>query len=397
MNTIEELDKKECCGCSSCVQKCPASAISMVSNEEGFLYPLIDKEKCINCGLCSKVCPQLKEIKKQEEEYPKAYAMYNKNEEELLKSSSGGIFSCLANYVLENGGAVFGAAYDDELNVNHIKIESKEDLNKLRSSKYVQSNINNTYKEAEKLLKENRMVLFSGTPCQISGLNSFLLKKYDNLITCDLVCHGVPSNKLFKKYLNYLGEKFGSKVVEYNFRSKEKKGWGLVSKIVTEDGKIRFVEPDFDPYYSNFLKSNIYRESCYNCHYTNYNRVSDITLADYWGISAIHPEFYSKNGRSLILINNKKAEDLIQIFSSDNKLEKLDTDINFASSKNQNLKQPSNRNKVRDTIYKNIDSKDDFSYIKEDLKVEYSLKKVVKSLIPTRLKNFLKKLRGKLK
>ena len=127
MNTIEELDKKECCGCSSCVQKCPASAISMVSNEEGFLYPVIDKEKCINCGLCSKVCPQLKEIKKQEEEYPKAYAMYNKNEEELLKSSSGGIFSCLANYVLENGGAVFGAAYDDELNVNHIKIESKEE------------------------------------------------------------------------------------------------------------------------------------------------------------------------------------------------------------------------------------------------------------------------------
>ena len=288
---MNNLPTKNCTGCSACLQKCPKQCISMIANEEGFLYPVIDEKKCINCGLCTKVCPQLKKIKEESTEYPKAYAMRNKNTEELKQSSSGGIFKVLANYVLENDGVVFGVAYDENLNVNHIKVKDKEKLKLLQGSKYVQSNINNTYKEAEKELKKNKIVLFSGTPCQIAGLNSFLMKYYDNLITCDLVCHGVPSQKLFKKYIEFLSEKFKSKVVKYNFRSKNKKGWGLVSQVETKDGKIRFVEPDFDPYYSNFLSSNTYRESCYKCYYSNCNRVSNITLADYWGINRIHPKF----------------------------------------------------------------------------------------------------------
>lgn len=395
MSTIEILDKIECCGCSSCVQKCPKNAISMIENEEGFLYPIIDKEKCIDCGLCAKVCPQLKEIKKTVENYPKAYAMYNKNEDELLKSSSGGIFSVIANYVLENNGVVFGAAYDEELNVNHIKINNKKELEKLRSSKYVQSNIKNTYKEAEDELQKNKMVLFSGTPCQIEGLKSYLLKEYENLITCDLVCHGVPSQKLFKTYLKYLSNKFKSKVKSYNFRSKNKYGWGLFTEVITNDNKKHYIKSDFDPYYSNFLNCNTYRESCYNCHYTNYNRVSNLTLADYWGVSSIHPKFYSEKGISLILVNDKKGEKVLNEIVPN--IEKIETDLEFASSKNKNLIRPSNRPESRNTIYEGIYSKETLEFVKENLKVKVSIKKIMKLFVPVKLQNYLKKLRGMIK
>ena len=392
MNTIEKLDKLECCGCGACFQKCPKQAIEMKENEEGFLYPVIDEKKCINCGLCTKVCPQLKKIKEESTEYPKAYAMRNKNTEELKQSSSGGIFKVLANYVLENEGVVFGVAYDENLNVNHIKVKDKEKLKLLQGSKYVQSNINNTYKEAEKELKKNKIVLFSGTPCQIAGLNSFLMKDYDNLITCDLVCHGVPSQKLFKKYIEFLSEKFKSKVVKYNFRSKNKKGWGLVSQVETKDGKIRFVEPDFDPYYSNFLSSNTYRESCYKCYYSNCNRVSNITLADYWGINRIHPKFYSEQGNSLILINNDKGKGVLDKIKD--KIELIETDLNLATNYNKNLIKPSPRHNLRDTIYLRIDELDAEKYIKNNLKIKYTVKKIIKAIIPNKVKKILKRVRG---
>lgn len=395
MSTIEILEKNECCGCSSCVQKCPKNAISMIENEEGFLYPVIDKEKCIDCGLCMKVCPQLNELKKQEENYPQTYAMYNKNENELLKSSSGGIFSVIANYVFENNGIVFGAAYDEKLNVNHIKVENKEELEKLRSSKYVQSNIQNTYKEAEQKLKEEKIVLFTGTPCQIQGLNSYLMKSYENLITCDLVCHGVPSQKLFKVYLKYLSNKFKSPVKKYNFRSKSKYGWGLFAEVVTEDNKKYYIKSDIDPYYSNFLECNTYRESCYKCHYTNYNRISDLTLADYWGVSSIHPKFYSEKGISLILVNNKKGENVLNKVLPN--IDKIDTNLDYAASKNKNLIRPSHRPEVRNTIYNEIYSKENNKFIRENLKVNVNCKKIIKLLIPVKLQNYLKKVRGMIK
>lgn len=395
MDTIEVVKKNDCCGCGSCVQKCPKQAISMVENEEGFLYPQINKEKCINCGLCSRVCPQLKNLKMVDKEYPKTYAMRNRNNEDLSKSSSGGIFSVIADYVFENGGVVFGAAYDDELNVNHIKAENQQKLEALRSSKYVQSNIGETYKEAEKLLKEGRIVLFTGTPCQIAGLNSYLIKEYKNLITCDLVCHGVPSQKLFHTYIEYLSRKFNSRVVKYNFRSKDKNGWGLFTKVETEDGKIRYIKPDFDPYYSNFLESTTYRLNCYQCHYTNWNRVSNITLADYWGISGIHPDFYKEEGNSLILINDKKGEQIFEKISD--KIEYIQTDLGKAANHNKNLVRPSKYSNERQRIYIGIYEKSPEQYIKENLKVKLTGKKIIKSIIPNKMQRILKKMRGMVK
>lgn len=395
MDTIEIVKKNECCGCGSCVQKCPKQAISMVEDEEGFLYPQINNEQCINCGLCSKVCPQLKKNKEIDNKYPKAFAMRSKNNEELSKSSSGGIFSVIADYVFENDGVVFGAAYDDELNVNHIKAESRKELEPLRSSKYVQSNIGETYKKTETFLKEGRIVFFTGTPCQIAGLNSFLIKEYDNLITCDLVCHGVPSQKLFHTYIEYLSKKFNSRVVKYNFRSKEKNGWGLFSKVETEDGKIRYINPDFDPYYSNFLESTIYRLNCYQCHYTTYNRVSNITLADYWGISGIHPSFYREEGNSLILINDKKGEQIFEKITD--KIEYIQTDLEKAANHNKNLIRPSKYSNERQKIYLGIYEKNPEQYIKENLKVKLTGKKIIKSIIPNKMQKNLKKMRGMIK
>lgn len=395
MDTIEVVKKNDCCGCGSCVQKCPKHAISMVENEEGFLYPQINKEKCVDCGLCSKVCPQLKSLKMVGKEYPKTYAMRNRNNEDLSKSSSGGIFSVIADYVFENGGVVFGAAYDDKLNVNHIKAENQQELEALRSSKYVQSNIGETYKGAEKLLKEGRIVLFTGTPCQIAGLNSYLIKEYTNLITCDLVCHGVPSQKLFHIYIEYLSRKFNSRVVKYNFRCKDKNGWGLFTKVETEDGKIRYIKPDFDPYYSNFLESTTYRLNCYQCHYTNCNRVSDITLADYWGISGIHPDFYKEEGNSLILINDKKGEQIFEKIAD--KIEYIQTDLEKAANHNKNLVRPSKYSNERQKIYIGIYEKSPEQYIKENLKVKLTWKKIIKSIIPNKMQKILKKMRGMVK
>ena len=393
MNTINALDKKDCCGCGSCMQKCPKQAIFMVENNEGFLYPKIDKEKCVKCGLCCKVCPQLRKIEKKNNcEFPKAYAMRNKNNEELEKSSSGAIFSNIANYVLESNGVVFGAAYNDKLEVEHMKVESKEELKKLRGSKYVQSNIGEMYREVEKFLRNDRIVLFTGTPCQVAGLNSYLLKSYEKLITCDLVCHGVPSPELFKRYIEYLSKKFNSRVVKYDFRNKTKNGWGLYSKVETEDKKIRYINPDFDPYYSNFLDSTTYRLSCYQCHYTNCNRVSNITLADYWGISGIHPDFYRDKGNSLILINDKKGEEILRAISKN--VEYMQTDLKKAIIHNINLIEPSKYPERRKSIYNGIYDNSPEIYIRENLSVKISMKKIIKAVIPNKIQRILKKMRG---
>lgn len=387
MNTIEKLDKLECCGCSSCVQKCPQHAIEMKENEEGFFYPEIDKEKCINCGLCIKVCPQLKEIKRENERYPKAYAIYNKNKEELMQSSSGGVFSAIANYVLENNGVVFGATYDENLKVKHIKVENKENLIKLKKSKYMQSEINNTYIEVEKLLKEGIYVMFSGTPCQVSGLKTFLLKEYDNLITCDLVCHGVPSTKAFLKYLKALEGK-NKKVISYDFRTKDKPEFEKLAKVEFSNNTKKYLKMGTDCFYNNFLAGNLFRESCYKCKYANMKRVGDITIGDFIGVKEVQPQVYNRDGISIVIINNKTGEKLLNILQE--KLTIQATTIEKIKKYNSNLSNPTVRPKVRDQIYIDIEGK---KFIK-DLKKNMSKKLMIKSLVPIKLKLLLKRIRG---
>ena len=390
MKNINKLDKNNCTGCRMCEQICPVKAIEMIENEEGFIEPKVSQEKCIDCGLCFKRCPQLNDVNSNRLDKIEVYAAKNKNIKEQKESSSGGIFSVIANYVLENNGIVFGCAFNSNIVAEHIAIKIKDELYKLRGSKYVQSNTNNTYTEVKRYLDNNKLVLYSGTPCQIAGLKAALNKDYVNLITADLVCHGVPSPKLFKKYINYLEEKYKSKIKSFEFRNKEKNGWGYTAKIVFFNEKKLYINANLDSYYKSFLKSYTFRDVCYNCKYATTERISDITLADYWGIQNKIPDFYDEQGISAIIINTQKGKNLFSKLCKD--ILYIKSDIVSVKEENQNLKYPSNKDDIRKTVYIGIDNKSFVRYSKENLKYRKDLKDILKNRIPSNLKRLLKKL-----
>ena len=388
MANISILDKKNCTGCRTCEQICPFNAIKMVENKEGFIEPLIIKEKCTNCSVCSKICPQLNDVQIKRLEKIEAYAGKNRNTEIQKQSSSGGIFSALAEYVLDNNGVVYGCAFNENMNAEHIRIETKEELYKLRGSKYIQSNTKNTFKDAKNQLEKSKMVLYSGTPCQIAGLIAFLGKEYANLVTIDLVCHGVPSPKLFEKYKDWLEEKNNSKVVSYDFSNKEKNGWGVNAKFILENGKVKYFKAEIDPYYKSFLNSTTYRESCYKCKYSNTNRIGDITLADYWGIDKIHPDFYDEKGISAILVNTQKGKNFLEKLNKE--LILLKSKVENVSKQNHNLTKASIRNDIRNGAYKDIDNFTFKKYIKRNLKFKKNLIDIIKNIIPKSIKQRIK-------
>lgn len=366
---------------------CPKGAISIKRNSEGFIEPLIDKEKCINCGICLKKCPQVDEALKRNKPI-KCYAAKNKENEKLKNGSSGSIFSVIADYVLNNRGVVYGVAFNDNLNLNTIRITNKKDLIDLMGSKYIQSNTRDTFSLVKKDLKKDLLVLYVGTPCQIAGLKNFLGEEYEKLITIDLVCHGVPSEKLFKKYIESIEKKYKSKVKNYYFRNKEKNGWGLNTKIILENGKKLYVSANLDPYYKSFLEGKTYREACYNCKYANTSRVGDITLADFWGIRKEHPDFNTNLGVSAILVNTKKG---IEIFNKlESKIEFIETSIDKISNENKNLIRPTKRPNIRTNVYENLDNINFEKYAKEKLKFKRELKDIIKNAVPHRIKKIIK-------
>lgn len=303
------FDKKEqCCCCAACMNICPTQAITIKADVDGFTFPEINKDLCTECGLCNKVCA-FQNIPVKGDDPIATYAAINKNSNILSASASGGVFGALASLVFDQKGVVFGCAYNDILEPEHISIDNLLDLEKIQGSKYVQSDINTTYTEAKRYLENGRYVLFTGTPCQIAGLKSFLGKDYENLITADLICHGVPSAKFFKGYIKYLEGKLKGRVIDFKFRDKSK-GWGLMGKVIYKKGdKIleKFINPKTSYYYDYFLKGYIYRENCYECKYACGSREGDFTMGDYWGIEKVHPEIETKNGVSVFLINSKKA------------------------------------------------------------------------------------------
>ena len=305
-------DKYDCCGCRACEQVCPKQAIVMEADGEGFLYPKIDTNKCVNCGLCNKVCPI--EVGNTSLEHPlEVYASQYQNDKILSKSSSGGIFSLVANYVFSKHGVVYGAAFDKGMYLQHIRITDKEKLSRLRGSKYVQSDIGNTYKQARKDLENGLLVYFTGTPCQIQGLKLFLRKHYDNLLTTDLVCHGTPSYKIFANTLREIEGKKHGRINSYLFRDKSVGGWSCSSSSSynrIKDGKKVFLHRsnDMSAYFNAFISGNMMRYVCYQCPFADIHRVSDITLADCWGVDKIVPDFPNiKKGVSTILVNTQKG------------------------------------------------------------------------------------------
>ena len=312
---ISIQDKSKCSGCHACFLACPQKCIRLVADEEGFLYPQVDQKECSSCNLCEKVCPILNPHSISKETKPLAYAVKNTDEYIRERSSSGGVFTAMAEYIIEQGGLVFGAAFDDDFNVVHIRVDKKEDLEKLRGSKYVQSKIGYTYQEAKEALISGNPVFFTGTPCQIGGLKAFLKKDYEKLYTQDLICHGVPSPFAWKKYLEYLADKYGSEVKHVAFRNKAK-SWKKYSISIWFENGQELTEPFTENVYMQaFLKNLCLRPSCYNCAFKGINRVADITLADFWGIETVLPQMDDDKGTSLIMIHSDKGKELFETIS----------------------------------------------------------------------------------
>lgn len=302
--------KEKCSGCSACANVCPTNCIEMVADNEGFLYPATDYNKCINCELCRNICPANNEYKPSA--VIQAYAAKNKNIDIRLSSSSGGIFSALAEKTLLNKGVVYGAAFNEDNEVFHIEIKNKKDLAKLRGSKYVQSNIDLIYKSIKSNLINKVEVLFSGTPCQIQGLYAFLGRDYSNLITVEVICHGTPSPAVFKKYKEELEKVFNSKITSINFRAKEN-GWKKFNNTyVFKNGKTLTEGLHENIYMEGFLKNLYLRPSCHNCPANNYRSGSDLALADFWGIENVVDGFDDDKGSSLVIIKSIKAKKSIE-------------------------------------------------------------------------------------
>lgn len=301
--------KEQCCGCSACYSICPKNAISMVEDEKGFKYPKVDKTLCIQCGLCDKACAFSKEQQFYFNAQPlAAYAVKHKDEGIRKSSRSGGVFTAVTDYVLQKGGCIYGAAIDVDFTVKHIKAENAEQRDRMRGSKYVQSDMNDIYRDVKKELATGRLVVFSGTGCQVAGLRSFLMRDYENLIAIDLICHGVPSPKVWKDYIKLLQKKFHNRISEVQFRDKEFLGWDLhLESFKIGNNKI------YERGYTNLFYSNhILRDSCFNCKYTNMCRTGDFTLADFWGIDKMIQGFNDNKGVSLFFVNSRKGEEIFR-------------------------------------------------------------------------------------
>ncbi|MEW9094149.1 MAG: Coenzyme F420 hydrogenase/dehydrogenase, beta subunit C-terminal domain [Clostridiaceae bacterium] len=303
-------DKKDCMGCHACSNICPQTCISMENDSEGFWYPKVDYQKCIKCKLCVKVCPIINKITVKNE--PKAYASINKDEFIRQESSSGGIFTLVAETIIDNGGAVFGASFDKEFSVFHSYVETKEELEKFRGSKYVQSRIGSAYNETKEFLDQGRNVLFTGTPCQIGGLKSYLQKDYDNLFCMDIICHGVPSPKAWQKYISYQENNAGSSIRRIAFRCKNE-GWKRYSISLSFNNDMEYLESHKkDLYMKAFLKNVCLRPSCYACNFKTLHRQSDITLADFWGVQNVLPDMDDDKGTSLIFVNSVSGQYMLE-------------------------------------------------------------------------------------
>lgn len=349
--------KSECSGCTACMNICPKNAIKMLEDEEGFKYPHIDENKCINCGKCYRICPNVK--KDEVNTIQEAYGVKHKNEEERLTSRSGGVFVALSDYILKKGGTVYGAQLNEDFSVSHNRAENKEQRDKFKGSKYIQSDMGDIIKKVQQDLMEEKKVLFSGTPCQIAGVNACVSEKYkESLYTCDLICHGVPSKKIFQDFLNYI-EKISEKTIkEFNFRDK-RFGWeSHYETAIFEDNTELTTQ-----YFRNlFYGHNILRPSCHNCNYANIHRPADITIADFWGVDQVAPEFLDKNGVSLVIINNQKGKEWFEEVK--NELHIINCSLEDCVKHTYTLSQPTPKADTREEFWNDY-KHNNFEYIIE--------------------------------
>ncbi len=351
--TVEDLKSEYCTGCGACYNLCPTEAIKMEYNAEGFSEPVIDPEKCIKCGLCLKKCPSYHPTYKNDPN-PPCYASYGKDDIRM-KSSSGAIFSLISSYILQNGGYVCGAAFDDKFVLRHTLVNSEKDMQKLRESKYVQTDTNTVFTQIGELLKKDTMVLFSGCGCQTAGLYAYLDAKKistDKLYTIDLMCHGSPSPKLFEQYIN---EVHGGpdNIESLSFRSKEYFGWSTEMNVKYKDGSVYRKTRSIDPYYKAFLPCISVRKACGRCTFAKLPRQGDITLADFWGVANYDNKLTDGKGTSIVVINNEKGQFMIDAISKELKLHDK-VDIDYILTHGQPFDHSFKTHPAHDLYFKNI-------------------------------------------
>lgn len=338
--TMLALDASKCTGCAACMNVCPKDAIKMTTDSRGFIVPQIDAAKCISCGMCKRTCPKLN-LDFPYGSQEKCYA-FMADDETRKVSASGGAFLTCAEYIISKGGVVCGAAWTEDFGLEHIIIESKGDLKKLYGSKYLQSSINNVFRTIKKYLKDNRLVLFIGTPCQVDGLRHYLSKDFENLYTIDLLCRGVPSADLFKRYLR---ESYGTeKLVSISQKNKKRLGWGAYTRIEHSSGAIEHFNMENNIWMKAFLSDFMFRDSCYVCPYPQRKRVGDLSLGDFWQIAKFNKAYDDRLGTSIVIPNTEKGRALIE--SVNHKLLEIvpvEFELPYNSALNRARKIPANR------------------------------------------------------
>mgnify|MGYP002521102223 FL=1 len=376
---IEIKDKKLCSGCSACFSVCPKHCITMQADEEGFLYPFVDNSSCIDCHLCEKKCPVLHPFEKRKPIV--CYAAQNKDELVRMTSSSGGAFTTLATTILDKGGIVCGVEFDKDKMTHHICIQSKVDLKKLIGSKYVQSRLENVFKEIKGYIQAGQWVLFTGTPCQVAGINSYLgnLSKAYNYISVELCCHGAPSPLIWKKYLEEIGV-YDSKIQNLTFRSKEN-GWKNYSLEIQTD-RFRLCEgKEQNIYMKGFLNSLYCRPICSECKARGFATNSDLSIGDFWGLPKFYPDKDDNKGKNLMLILSDKGHNFYKEIK--NKLEVFEIKYEEVIAGNTNYLLSSTPHVKRPIFWK---------YIASGKSIRYSVERCLRLPLKLRFKNFIKKI-----
>ena len=386
---INVKNKVDCCGCNACGDICAKNAITFKTDIEGFWYPEVDKEKCVDCGLCEKVCPimQISSLKKNDFDKPShAYAAIHRDMSVRWDSTSGGAFSALADVMYKQGGYVSGAVYNADFSVSNFVSNNPDDLKRLRSSKYLQSNAEGLYAAIRDLLRSGEKVLACGTPCQMAALRSFLRKDYDNLIIVDFICRGVNSPKVYRSYLDSLEKKYNSKVVYVKAKNKEL-GWrNLTRKVTFANGQSYYgvlMEDDFRRGYH----TNVFcRPSCYECQFKGFPRIADITIADFWGVERINKNLDNNIGTSMVLVNSKKGEQYFE--QAKTMLELVETPLKEIFPGNKALTKSIEPAKIdRKAFFEDLASHD-FDYVitkycPSPFKGKQSLRRRLRSLLKT--------------
>lgn len=399
MNKMQKKEicvREECVGCGVCAVVCPQKCIEMIENDEGFIYPAIKESECIDCNLCKKKCPQNKKHKKYDADF---YMAWNKDVEVLKKSSSGGVFSALAEYILQRQGAVIGVELDSESgDLFHNVIFNVDEIDNLRLSKYYQSKTQQVFERVKKLIKEEKLVLFTGTACQVAALYSYLgeIGKSKYLYTMDVLCHGVASKKTVMTYIKEREKQYRKKIVKFCFRVKEgEDGWqsgnGTRMKLFFEDGTSEIQDKLLDTFFVGFNSNIFLRKSCYNCHYCGQERVSDYTVADFWGIQKNKvDEEQLREGVSVLLVNTEKARQTISFLKNDLYIEKINPDE--AVPYNRAFSKPNLCPNGRNCFFKVMDEKG-FDYAVRQNNKKYYRNKKIKSILsvilPTKVMSFI--------